>query len=402
MHIKTLTVSQLNNYIKKTLDNDFILRNACIKGEISNFKHHSSGHLYFSLKDEYGKINCIMFKSDAKGLKFYPKDGDMVIIQGRVSSYSKEGIYQLYCNEMEQEGLGELFLTFEKLKEKLSKKGIFNESHKKTIPKFSKKVGVVTSPTGAAIKDIINVTKRRNPGLNLIIYPSLVQGERASLDIINGIKYFDKREDIDVIILARGGGSIEELWAFNNEDLAYTIYDCNKPIVSGVGHETDFTICDFASDLRVPTPSAAAEVISFDLYDINEKIKNYKDVLSYKMQKVIKKKFNKLENTYSALKLQNPINYIANEYIKIDNLRQNLTYKVKAKTDYEKEHLARLNSLLVAHNPLNILNKGYCVIEDSKDKVVSSVQNIKEINEVKIIFKDGKVKASIENVEDLK
>lgn len=402
MHIKTLTVSQLNSYIKKVLDNDFILRNACIKGEISNLKLHNSGHMYFSLKDQYGKINCIMFKSNVNSIKFNPQDGDKVIVKGRVSVYAKDGVYQFYCDEMEPDGIGDLFLTFEKLKEKLSKEGIFDESRKKKIPQYPQKIGIVTSPTGAAIRDIINVAKRRNSSIDLLIYPSLVQGEKASMDLIKGIEYFDNREDIDLIILARGGGSIEELWAFNNENLAYAVYNCSKPVISGVGHETDFTICDFASDFRASTPSAAAEIAVFNLASINDKIHNYKDILLDEIHKILNNKFNDLRYLNNLLRLYNPTNYIANQYIKVDNLMKNLTYKINGIIDFEKGRLTKVNSLLCAHNPLNTLNKGYSVIQDSQNKVVSTSQQIKELKEIKIIFKDGKIKANIGNVEDIK
>ncbi|MCY6370313.1 exodeoxyribonuclease VII large subunit [Clostridium ganghwense] len=402
MHIKTLTVSQLNSYIKKVLDNDFILRNACIKGEISNLKLHSSGHMYFSLKDEYGKINCIMFRSYASSIKFEPENGDKVIVKGRVSVYAKDGLYQFYCEEMEQDGIGDLFLAFEKLKEKLSKEGIFDENNKKKIPKYPRKIGVVTSPTGAAIRDIINVAKRRNNSVDLLIYPTLVQGEKASLSIIEAIKYLDKREDVDTIILARGGGAIEELWAFNNEELAYTIYKCSTPIVSGVGHETDFTICDFVSDLRVPTPSAAAEIAVFNLQQINDKLVDYRDILYDEMQNGISRRYDDLKSLYNNLKLHNPTTYIANQYAKLDNLKQNITYKITSKVDIEKERLSKLNSLLGAHNPLNILNKGYSLVQDTDNTVVSSAKQIKQLSEIKIIFKDGKIKANIDKVEDIK
>lgn len=265
MHVKTLTVSQLNRYVKNTLDADFILNNASVKGEISNLKIHSSGHIYFSLKDEGSKINCVMFKSYAYKLNFNLENGMNIIAHGNVSVYGKEGSYQLYVKEMKREGIGDLYIAFEKLKEKLKNEGLFDESNKKEIPRFCKKIGgVITSPTGAALRDIINVTKRRNKGIELLIYPALVQGTDASKTLVDGIKTLNKVEDVDIIILARGGGSIEELWAFNNEDLAYTIYNSKKPIITGVGHETDFTIVDFVSDRRAPTPSAAAEIAAFD------------------------------------------------------------------------------------------------------------------------------------------
>ncbi|MCY6483760.1 exodeoxyribonuclease VII large subunit [Clostridium aestuarii] len=399
MHIKTLSISQLNNYIKKVLDNDFILKNASIKGEISNFKIHTSGHIYFSLKDEYSKINCIMFKSYAKDIKFNPQNGNSVIARGRVSLYLKDGLYQFYCEEMQQEGKGDLFAAFENLKDKLKKEHIFEEAHKKVIPRYAKKIGVVTSPTGAALRDIINVTKRRNSSVEMLIYPALVQGETASAQIINGIKYFDSREDIDAIILARGGGSIEELWAFNNEKLAYTIYNCNKPIITGVGHETDFTIADFASDKRAPTPSAAAEIAVFNLNELNSKIQNYKELMYNKIQSNVNERYSYLNLLSKNLKIYSPMINIANQYTKIDNMKQILIHKIQLKINKEKECLVKMNSLLSAHNPLNVLNKGFSIIQDSEGNIVSSTEKLKQQCSIEITFKDGKVKTDICNCD---
>ncbi|MDF2881055.1 MAG: xseA [Clostridiaceae bacterium] len=391
MFIKTLTVSALNNYIKKIMDNDFILGNLSIKGEISNFKLHSSGHLYFSLKDEVGKINCIMFKNNAEKLNFTPEDGAKVIVRGRVSVYQKDGAYQLYCEHMDIEGLGELYVEFEKMKAKLEKQGLFALEHKRQIPKYAKKIGVVTSPTGAAIRDIINVSKRRNPLIELIIYPALVQGNNAEPDIIKGISELNKYNDIDVIILARGGGSIEELWSFNEENVAKAIYDSKIPIVTGIGHETDFTIADFVSDKRAPTPSAAAEIAVFNLSELNNQINSYQNSIKTAF-------YNKIENSYSkvhvlskSLELNSPANFIINEYTHIDSNKSLLEFKMNNKININKEKLSRLNSLLSAHNPLNVLNKGYSVIEDPEDKIVTEVKVLEELKEFKVILKDGNI-----------
>ena len=276
MYIKVLTVTALNGYIKKIIDSDFILNNANVKGELSNVKIHTSGHVYFSLKDAFGKINCVMFKSQASKLRITPRDGMNVIIKGKVSVYEKDGAYQIYCDSMETDGEGQLYLAFQNLKEKLEKQG-FLISHKKNIPLFPMRIGIITSPTGAAIKDIINVTTRRNLKVNILIYPALVQGINASEDIIKGIKYFNSLKNVDLIIIARGGGSIEELWAFNEEKLAYAIYNSKIPIITGIGHETDFTIADFVSDFRAPTPSAAAEIAVKNLEELNNEIKALKN-----------------------------------------------------------------------------------------------------------------------------
>ncbi|MFQ9675172.1 MAG: exodeoxyribonuclease VII large subunit, partial [Clostridium paraputrificum] len=260
MKIKTLTVSEVNNYLKRIIDNDFILNNLSVKGEISNLKYHSSGHIYFSLKDEGGKINCVMFRSKAIMLNLTLEEGMGVVIGGRASIYPQNGSIQLYCDTIEQEGRGELYIKFERLKEKLSKEGYFDEELKKEVPKFPSRVGIVTSPTGAAIRDIINVSRRRNRLVDLVLYPAKVQGIGAYKEVIDGIKYFNRTKSVDVIIIGRGGGSIEELWNFNEEELAKAIFKSKIPIISAVGHEVDFTISDFVSDVRAATPSQGAEI----------------------------------------------------------------------------------------------------------------------------------------------
>lgn len=395
MYIKILTVTALNNYIKKVVDNDFILNNANIKGEISNLKLHSSGHIYFSLKDDSGRINCIMFKNNAVNLKFTPENGMNVVVAGKVSVYVKDGAYQLYCNEMKLDGVGELFVAFEKMKNKLQVAGMFEDEHKKAIPKFPRRIGVITSPTGAAVRDIINVSTRRNENVNILIYPALVQGINASKDIIKGIEKFNKIEDVDVIILARGGGSLEELWAFNEEALAYAVFNSKKPIITGVGHETDFTIVDFVSDRRAPTPSAAAEIAVESLEDINYKIKGKKELLNSGINYLINVKYKQIDILKKSIEVNNPRIKIVNEYNRIDTIQKNLYSKIVNKTALEKEKLTNMNSLLEAHNPLNVLKKGYSIIQDENNKIIKDVKTLKNSNRVKIILKDGKITASI-------
>ncbi len=399
MYIKTLTVSQLNGYIKKVVDSDFILGNASIKGEISNFKLHSSGHLYFSIKDEYSKINCIMFRSSAKNLRVMPENGMNVIVKGRVSVYEKEGAYQLYCNEIEPEGMGELYVAFEKMKNKLQNKGLFDESTKRNIPVYSKKIGVITSTTGAAIRDIINVTNRRNKTVELVIYPTLVQGINASESIIKGIETLNKVDDVDVIILARGGGSIEELWCFNDEKLAYAVYGSKKPIITGIGHETDYTIVDFVSDRRAPTPSAAAEISVFNLEQFKEKISFYNNKINYLMNVGLKERRNLLEISIRNLNSNNPYLYIVNEYNNIDKLKELMNVKMKVKIEKEKEKLGKVNALLSAYNPLNVLNKGYAIIQDEEKNIINSMEILEKTDKIRIILKDGNTnfKLRIEN-----
>ncbi|MBV4423987.1 exodeoxyribonuclease VII large subunit [Clostridium tyrobutyricum] len=399
MHIKVLTVSDINNYIKRNFDNDFILNNASVKGEISNIKFHSSGHIYFSLKDESSKINCIMFRSPAKSLKFVPENGMKIILQGRISVYEKEGVYQFYCDEMKLDGLGELYIAFEKLKTKLEAKGLFDKNHKKDIPKYARKIGIVTSTTGAAVRDIINVTKRRNKCIDLVIYPSLVQGLDAAEDIINGINVLNARDDIEVIILARGGGSIEDLWCFNDERVADAVYNSKKPIITGVGHEIDYTIVDFVSDRRAPTPSAAAEIAVFDLNNLLEKIVNYKNFLNKHILNILEEKRLRLTTSRKRLDSNSPLVYVVNQYANIEKLRNIMNIKMKSVILSNMEKLNRLKGLLDIDNPLNILSKGYSIIQAEDGKVVNCIKELDKQSKVNIIMKDGKAGFDISRLE---
>lgn len=400
MFIKVITVTALNGYIKKVIDSDFILNNANVKGELSNVKIHTSGHIYFSLKDAFGKINCVMFKSQTYKLKITPRDGMNVIVRGRVSVYEREGAYQLYCDDIEADGEGQLYLAFQNLKEKLEKRGLFDSLHKKNIPSFPKHIGIITSPTGAAIKDIINVATRRNALVNILIYPALVQGVNASADIAAGIKYFNTTKNVDCIIIARGGGSIEELWAFNEENLALEIYNSKIPIITGIGHETDFTIADFVSDYRAPTPSSAAEIAVKNLKELNNEISSYRELLLRSVEFKMTKEYNKVNLLNKTLKINNPLNYIVNQYIHIDNLKENLNYKFNAVVTLEKQKLSKYNALLQAHNPLNVLNKGYALLQNNDNGVVNEIKNLKNIKQVKITLKDGSAKFKISELEE--
>lgn len=400
MFIKTLTVSALNNYIKKTMDSDFILNNLNIKGEISNFKFHSSGHLYFSLKDEGSKINCIMFRSHASSLKFIPKDGEAVLVKGKVSVYEKDGTYQLYCQEMTQFGLGELYIKYQELKNKLEKQGLFDTQHKRPIPKYPRRVGVITSPTGAAIRDIINVSRRRNDSIDVLIYPALVQGLNASEDIIKGIEYLNSLKDVDLIILARGGGSIEELWAFNDEKLAYAIYDSRKPVISGIGHETDFTIADFVCDKRASTPSAAAELAIPNTGEIQIVLNSYKNKISSAVNSYLTFLNNKVDNFNKALEFNSPLNYIINQYNYIDRLKDNINHKIKAILQTDKEQLSKMNAVINAHNPLKVLSKGYSLIEDIDGSIISELSVLVQKDKVRIRLKDGNTFARVQCLSD--
>lgn len=395
MKIKTLTVSELNNYIKKTLDNDFILNNLVIRGEISNLKYHSSGHIYFSLKDSISKINCIMFKSNSIELNFRLEEGMEVIVNARCSIYQGTGSLQLYIDRLQKEGIGELYVKFENLKKRLQDEGYFDESYKKEIPNMPRRVGVVTSETGAVIKDIINVTKRRSKLVDIVLYPALVQGEGAYKTIINGIRFFNKRKDIDIIIIGRGGGSIEELWNFNEEGLAKEIFKSKIPIISAVGHETDFTIADFVSDYRASTPSQAAEIAVPLESDIRSNINNcYKSINEIILNKINWEK-EKLINYRKILSLNNPEVKLSNLYLNLDKMKDEIKKIVENRIEKEKIIIRGLNNILEAHNPINVLKKGYAIIEDNNKNIISSKETLEDLQEINIIFKDGKVKSKI-------
>lgn len=390
MKIKTLSVSEVSNYLKKIIDNDFILMNLSVKGEISNLKYHSSGHIYFSLKDEGSKINAIMFRDDKSSLNFKLEEGMSVIVKGRVSIYPASGSLQLYVKSVEQEGEGNLFIKFEKLKERLNKEGYFNEEHKKSLPIFPKRIGIITSETGAAVRDIINVSRRRNSLVDLILYPAQVQGKDAYKTLIDGIRYFDENKSVDVIILGRGGGSIEELWNFNEEDLAKEIFKCKIPIISAVGHETDFTISDFVSDLRAATPSQAAEIAVPLEEDLYLNIKGAEEFLNKEIKGLLLKEREKVKSLEKMINLQSPKEKIVNSYIEIDNLKKRLNSKILSKIYIEKEKLTGINNLLMANNPISLLNKGYAIIEDEKE-IIKSIEQLKNDKDIEITLKDGKV-----------
>lgn len=392
MKIRTLSVTEVNNYIKKTLDNDFILNNLVVKGEISNLKYHTSGHVYFSLKDVNSKINCVMFKTNKLELDFRLEEGMEVVISGRASIYQGTGSLQLYVNSIKKEGIGDLYIKFEMLKEKLSKEGYFDLENKKPLPKMPKRIGVVTSETGAVIRDIINVSKRRNKYVDIVLYPAKVQGSLAYKSIIDGIKYFNKNKSVDVIIIGRGGGSIEELWNFNEEDLAKEIFKSQIPIISAVGHEVDYTISDFVSDFRAATPSQGAEVAVPVIKDINEEIKNLYSSLNYIMDKKIEDERFKIRNSERILKLNNPRIKITNAYLDIDNSNEKLKSILINRLEKEKLKLKSLNDLLLANSPMNILNKGYVIVKDDKNKLITSKDKFSKENDIKILLKDGEVK----------
>ncbi|MGG7058690.1 exodeoxyribonuclease VII large subunit [Clostridium tertium] len=392
MKIKTLTVSEVNNYIKKILDNDFILNNLLVKGEISNLKYHSSGHIYFSLKDSSSKINCVMFKSSSMGLDFKLEDGMQVIANARCSIYQGTGALQLYIDKLSKEGLGDLHIKFEKLKKRLEEEGYFDYEHKKPIPKMPRRIGVVTSETGAVIRDIINVTKRRSSIVDIVLYPALVQGNGAYKTIIEGIRYFNDKKLVDTIIIGRGGGSLEELWNFNEEDLAKEIFKSKIPIISAVGHEVDFTISDFVSDFRASTPSQAAEIAVPLESDIRNLIRDYEDkIYKITIDTLVYEK-ERLNNYKKILTLNSPEVVLSNSYMEIDRLQDKMKNILLNKIEKEKIKIKSLNDLLEAHNPINVLKKGFAIVEDKDNNVISSKEELEKIDEINIIFSDGKIK----------
>ena len=388
---KIISVSQLNYYVKSLLENDYKLNNVIVTGEISNLTdHYRSGHIYFSLKDEKSVIRSVMFAGNARNLKFKPEEGMKVIAVGRVSLYEPSGSYQLYVEGMQPDGIGELTLAYEQLKKKLEEKGIFAQEHKKAIPKFPRTVGVITSPTGAAIRDVENILTRRYPQAEILLCPTLVQGENAAPELVKAVNLFNEYDLADVIIIGRGGGSIEDLWPFNDESLAYAIYASNIPVISAVGHETDFTICDFVSDLRAPTPSAAAELAVPDSEELKSYYRSQIHYLSTMMDR-------KLINARAALtRSESRLSAVVSDKVS-DGQKLKLLNKIKriqnianTRIAEESEKNSQIAAKLEELNPLSVLKRGYTVTE--KDgKIISSSKGLKPDDELTVVFHDGKI-----------
>ena len=389
-----ITVTELNKYIKNKFEKDEYLTELLIKGEISNFKNHYTGHMYFTLKDENSLIKCVMFKTYAQKLNFMPKDGMKVIILGGVSVFERDGVYQIYVKAIQEDGLGDLYTKYQQLKENLEKQGLFNPEHKKKIPMMPKIIGVLSSQTGSVIKDIINVSTRRNPNVYIKLLPVPVQGEGASEKIAYGIDFMNKNKLADVLILARGGGSLEDLWPFNEEIVARSIYNSEIPIISAVGHETDFTIADFVADLRAPTPSAAAELAVPDIYEINKNLNSYKDRL--RMALIKKVEFMKLryEKCMSSSVFKEPTRRINDNYLKVDMYIKHLESIIRQKYKNEKTKYIELVSKLDALSPLKTLSRGYSLVEKDNE-IVKSVKQLSVGDEIEIRFADGKVNAIV-------
>lgn len=386
-----MTVGQLNLFIKDIFGQIPILNNIKIKGEISNFKHHSSGHMYMSLKDDTGVIRAVMFKNSAMYLKFKPENGMQVIASGRVSVYERDGQYQLYINEMEQDGKGNLYEQFEKLKKQLEKEGLFDSSKKKPIPQYPKKIGVITAATGAAVRDIINILSRRYKAADVCLYPALVQGDGAAESIKTAIEYFNQNKSCDVIIVGRGGGSIEDLWAFNEEVVARAIFESGIPIISAVGHETDFTIADFVADLRAPTPSAAAELAVPDGNELLEKLQTMDMRLLSAAKKILENRRLVLKLYADKQVLKNPTIKINEKAIYLDHLSKMFEGAAKHIFEKKKQQLGIIASRMEGLSPLKTLSRGYSVVKNDEGKVVKTVSQVNSGENLTITVQDGEI-----------
>ncbi len=389
-----ITVTELNKYIKEKIAGDEALANIVVKGEISNFKNHYTGHMYFTLKDENSLIKCIMFKTYAQKLNFMPKDGMKVFIFGGVSVFERDGIYQIYVKAMQEDGIGALYKQYEKLKEDLEKQGLFDKSHKKKIPQMPKVIGVLTSKTGSVIRDIINVSTRRNPNVYIRLLPVPVQGEGAAEKIAEGIQFMNENNLADVLILARGGGSLEDLWPFNEEIVAHAIYNSKLPIISAVGHETDFTIADFVSDLRAPTPSAAAELAVPDYIELSQKINTYRNRLKVLLSKKLEIMKLRYEKAKSSRIFKEPEKLFYDDYIKLDTIIKNLQTTMQTKEQKAKTKYIELVSKLDTLSPLKTLARGYSIIE-ANNKIVKSVKELEKGQKIEIKLIDGNKSAEI-------
>lgn len=396
MKLRALDISEVNSYIKRILTNDPILYNLRVKGEISNFKVHSSGNVYLSLKDEKSKLNCIIFKSNYdKSLNL--DNGVKIIASGYISVYERDGAYQLYINEVEIEGIGNLYIEFNKLKEKLKKEGLFDTKYKKEIPKMPRSIGVITSPTGAVIRDIINVTKRRFPKVDIKLYPVNVQGDKSASDICEGIEFFNRMENVDTIIVGRGGGSLEELWSFNEEIVAREIFKSKIPIISAVGHETDFTICDFVSDMRAPTPSAAAEIATPDLSEIYYKLNTIKNRMNRSLNNQVILDNEKLNNTFD--KINNYMkNYIVRDkVIQLDQIYDKIKLRLEQKLETSKEKLSKKAALLHNLSPLATISRGYSIVEKN-GQVINSIEEVNITDDINITLTDGSLECNVNKI----
>lgn len=392
---RVLSVSQINFYIKSIIENDGSLQFVLVTGEISNLTvHQRSGHIYLSLKDSNSVISAVMFAGNARRLKFRLENGMKVICRGRISVYEPSGRYQLYIEDMQPDGVGALTLAFEQLKKSLAQKGLFDNAHKKPLPKFPKTIGVITSPTGAAVQDITNIIRRRFPSADIVLAPVLVQGESAPEQLVRAVNKFSANKIADVVIIGRGGGSAEDLWAFNDEQLAYAVYNCETPIISGVGHETDFTVCDFVADVRASTPSAAAELAVPDRQELMSYYFKQKQYISAMLDRKIKTAQLRLENQQRRMSASSP-------KLKAEQLEKQLSAKSEKLTRFMNIYISNKENKLIAAkgkldglNPLNVLNRGYAIAEKD-EKIITSSKQLKDGDDFTVILSDGKINAKV-------
>ena len=400
MRQNVYSVGQVNTYIKNMFGQDYLLNRLYVKGEVSNCKYHTSGHIYFSLKDETGAIACVMFAAQRSNMKFRLSEGQRVIVLGSVRVYERDGKYQLYASDIVLDGIGLLYERYQALKKELEEMGMFAPEYKKPIPAYCKKVGIVTASTGAAIRDIMNISRRRNPYVQLILYPALVQGEMAAPSIVKGIETLDQM-GLDVIIVGRGGGSMEDLWAFNEEVVARAIFNCQTPVISAVGHETDTTIADYVADLRAPTPSAAAELAVYHIRDVLDKQENYKMRMNMVMSNRIRFLRKELENYELRVKNLSPAQQLIEKRTLAADLANQLETSMKnnlrEKRFSMQMYIEKLNGL----SPLKKLNQGYSFVADADGKAVTSIENIKESDEVTIHVTDGEIKALVKETKGI-
>ncbi|MCH5269295.1 MAG: exodeoxyribonuclease VII large subunit [Lachnospiraceae bacterium] len=384
------TVAQVNAYIKNMFTQDFMLQSVFIKGEVSNCKYHSSGHIYFTLKDEKGTLACVMFKGSRDGLKFTLQEGQQVVVGGSVDVYERDGKYQLYARQIVKDGKGFLYERFEELKKELEERGMFAAEYKRPVPKYIRTLGVVTAPTGAAVRDIINVAKRRNPYIQIILYPAIVQGDMAAESICNGIRALEQK-GVDVMIVGRGGGSMEDMWAFNEEIVAQAVFDCEVPIISAVGHETDTTIIDYVSDLRAPTPSAAAELAVYDYEQVWGILEEYAAALARPLQRKIKEQRERADKLRMQLGYRSPAGRIREKRMRAVSLEEALGRGMERKLEDRRHRLALLLEQFKGLSPLTKLNQGYSYVEDAQGRAVRHVAQVHPGDELTVNVTDGQI-----------
>lgn len=398
MKTNVYTVGWVNQYIKNMFAQDYLLHRIMVKGEVSNCKYHSSGHIYFTLKDDKGAMSAVMFAGNRRGLQFAMKDGDKVVVTGSVEVYERDGKYQIYAREIALDGEGDLYLRFEALKKELQEMGMFDAMYKKPIPKYAKRVGVVTARTGAAIQDIRNISARRNPYVQMILYPAQVQGEGAALSIVNGIRALEQM-GVDTIIVGRGGGSIEDLWAFNEEIVARAIFDCSVPIISAVGHETDWTIADFVADMRAPTPSAAAELAVYELSLVTDTLEEYKIRLQKGLERQVRHQRQRLANYETKLYYLSPQTKLNERRHQLVMAEERLKAQMNRIFQNKKQVFALLMAKLEGQSPMKKLQSGYAYVADATGKRITRVAEVQKGQELEISMQDGSVLAKVSDVQ---